>query len=157
MILHVMKPDAEDYKRLTEICIESKKHWGYSKYLIELWKDELTITPRYIRNHEILKIEDANGEILCFGAIEKNHSKGYYEISHFCVLPEDMGKKIGKLLLQYLEKKVEHKKTIKIVSDPNAMSFYQNSGYQKVGEAKSKPDGRSLPIMKKIIKKPLEE
>ena len=156
MILHILKPDAEDYKILTEICLESKKHWGYSKYLLEQWKDELTITPRFIRNHDILKIENELGEILCFGALEKNHSKGIYEIIHFWVLPAHMGKKIGKILLEHLEKKVEHQKTIKIVSDPNAMAFYQNFGYHKVGEEKSKPDGRKLPILKKIMNKPME-
>ena len=67
------------------------------------------------------------------------------------VLPEYMDKNIGKLLLEQLERKAGTQKTIKVVSDPNAMTFYQNFGYQKVGEVKSRPDGRKLPLLKKIL------
>ena len=151
MILHVLKPDAEDYDKLTDICVKSKKHWGYPDYLIDLWKDELTITPRYIRNHNLLKIQNEHNEILGFGAIENLNGNGICEISHLWVLPEHMSKNIGKLLLEQLEKKAGSQKTIKVVSDPNAMSFYQNYGYQKVGEVMSKPDGRNLPLLKKIL------
>ena len=151
MILHILKPDAEDFEKLTDICVKSKKHWGYPDYLIDLWKDELTITPRYIRNHNILKIQNEHGKILGFGAIENLNGNGVFEINHLWVLPEYIGKSIGRLLLEKLEQKVGPKKTIKVVSDPNAMSFYQNYGYQKVGEVKSKPDGSKLPLMKKIM------
>ena len=151
MILHISKPDAEDYNELTEICLKSIKHWGYPNFLIEIWKEELTITPRYIRNHDLLKIENEHGEILGFGSMKKDHLKDFYEIDHFWVLPEYIEGNAGKLLLENLEKKVAPQKMIKVVSDPNTLLFYQNSGYLKVGETKSKPDGRSLPILKKII------
>ena len=151
MILHVLKPDAEDYEKLTDICLRSKRHWGYPEYLIELWRDELTITPRYIRKHNLLKVQNERNEILGFGSIESVNGNGIYEINHLWVLPEYMDKNIGKLLLEQLENRFGQKKTIKVVSDPNAMSFYQNFGYQKVGEVKSKPDGRKLPILKKVI------
>ena len=120
--------------------------------MIDLWKDELTITPRYIRHHDILKIQNEHNEILGFGCIENLNGNGICQIHHLWVLPEYMGKNIGKLLLQQLEQRAGGDKTIKVVSDPNAMSFYQNYGYQKVGEVKSKPDGRKLPLMKKILK-----
>ena len=151
MILHILKPDAEDYEKLTEICYKSKKHWGYPDYLIDLWKDELTITPRYIRNNNILKIENERKEILGFGAFEKDNFNDVFEITHLCVLPEYMRKNIGKLLLEHIEGYVAHQKAIKVVSDPNAVTFYKKFGYMKVGEVKSNPDGRKLPLLKKII------
>ena len=152
MILHVMRPDVEDYAKLTEICVESKRHWGYPEYLIDIWRDELTITPRYIRHHNILKITDEHNEILGFGAINSVNGNGLYEIDHLWVLPKYIGKRIGKVLLERLEEIAGPDKTIRVVSDPNAMSFYQNYGYHKVGEVKSKPDGRTLPLLKKIMK-----
>jgi len=151
MILHVLKPDAEDYEKLTDICLKSNKHWGYPDYLINLWKDELTITPRYIRNHNILKIQNEKNEILGFGSIENLNGNGIFEICHLWVLPEYMDRNIGKLLLEHLESKAGSQKVIKVVTDPNTMSFYQSFGYQKVGEVNSKPDGRKLPVMKKIL------
>jgi len=157
MILHILKPEAEDYKKLTEICHTTKKHWGYPEYLIDLWKDELTITPRYIRNNYLLKVQNADGEILGFGSIQKDASNTFYEITHLWVLPDCINKNIGKLLLENLEKKVEHQKIIKAVADPNQMAFYQKFGYQKVGEVKSKPDGRKLPLLKKIVNRATEK
>lgn len=151
MILHVLKPDAEDYEKLTDICLQSNKHWGYPDYLIDLWMDKLTITPRYIRNHNIVKIQNEHNEILGFGSIENLNGNGVFEINHLWVLPEYMDKNIGKLLLDHLESKVGNQKVIKVVTDPNAVPFFQNYGYQKVGEVKSKPDGRKLPVMKKIL------
>jgi ribosomal protein S18 acetylase RimI-like enzyme len=73
------------------------------------------------------------------------------------VLPEYSDKSIGRLLLEYLEKKVGHRKTIKVVTDPNSLSFFRKYGYHKVGEAKSKPDGMSMPILKKIIERKSEQ
>ncbi len=151
MILHVLEPDAEDYEKLTEICLKSKRHWGYPDYLIDLWKDELTITPRYIRKHNLLKVQNENEQILAFGSIESVNGNGTFEIPHLWVLPEYMGKNVGKILLEQLENRFGQKKTIRVVSDPNAVPFYQNFGYQKVGEVNSKPDGRKLPLLKKII------
>ena len=57
MILHVLRPEAHESEALTKICIESKKHWGYPEFMINMWRDELTITPRYIRNNDILKVQ----------------------------------------------------------------------------------------------------
>ena len=62
-----------------------------------------------------------------------------------------MGKNIGKLLLDRLENRFGKKATIQVVSDPNATSFYEKFGYRKVGEVKSKPDGRKLPLLKKKL------
>lgn len=156
MILHVMEAEAEDYGTLTDICVKSKQHWGYPDYLIELWKDQLTITPRYIRNHRLFKIMDLDKNILGFGSIDKLNGHDVFEIGHFHVLPEFEDKNIPKLLLGQLEDKVGNRGTIKVVSDPHVMPFYQNCGYQKVGEVKSKPDGQNFPLLKKIIKRTVE-
>ena len=79
------------------------------------------------------------------------NGNGLYEINHLWVVPEHMGKNVGKVILQQLEGRIGQKKTIKVVADPNAMAFYQNFGYQKVGEVDSRPDGRKLPLLKKIL------
>lgn len=153
MILHILKADAEDYSELTNICVQSKKHWGYSDFLIDLWRDELTITPRFIRNTYVIKIENEHGVILGFGSLEKDYEKKYYNITHLWVLPKYIEKNIGNILLEQLELLVENRKIIKVVSDPNFLFFYQKHEYQKVGEEKSKPDGKCLPVLKKIIQK----
>ena len=59
---------------------------------------------------------------------------------------------VGKILLAHLESTIKDKSTVKVVSDPNLKWFFQQSGYHKVGETNSKPDGLKLPVLKKIIK-----
>ena len=151
MILHILRSEAEDFSKLTDICIKTKKHWGYPDYLMDLWKDDLTITPRFIRNNIIMKIQNEKSEILGFGMVNQNGNENVYEIKHLWVLPEYSEKSVGRLLLEQLEGRVGHRKTIKVVTDPHTLSFYRKYGYHKVGEAKSKPDGMALPVLKKII------
>ncbi len=153
MILHFLRSEAEDFERLTELCVKSKKRWGYPDYLIEMWKDELTITPRYIRTHELIKVENEDHEILAFGQVEKNGYQGVYEIKHLWIDPDYEGINVGKWLVQHLEKKVGNRMTIKVVPDPNAIDLFKNLGYHKVGEVRRKPDGMRMPVLKKIIEK----
>jgi ribosomal protein S18 acetylase RimI-like enzyme len=153
MILHILRPEAEDYNKLTEICQNAKKRWGYPDYLIDLWKDELTVTPRYIRNNNLLKAQDESGEIFGFGSILNGNGSGIYEIKHLWISPDCSNKFVGKLLLENLEKKASDKTKIKVVADPNMIQFYQQHGYHKVGEVISKPDGGKLPVLKKIIRR----
>jgi GNAT superfamily N-acetyltransferase len=130
MVFHILRPSAEDFSELTDICIKQTKHWGYPDCLIESWKDELTITPRFIRHSDISKIVDAHNKILGFGALFDGD--GAYEIKHLCVLPEVEKMGIAKFLLDTLERKVENKRTIKVIPDPHAMPFFQKYGYYKV-------------------------
>ena len=153
MILHFLRSEAEDFEKLTELCIKSKKHWGYPDYLIEMWKDDLTITPRYIRNHELIKVVNDKAEILGFGQLEKNGLQGMYEIKHLWIDPDCKDDKIGRWLLQHLEKKVANKNVIRVIPDPNAIELFKTMGYHKVGEVRRKPDGMSLPVLKKIIER----
>ena len=153
MILHILKPEAEDYNKLTEICQTANKHWGYPDYLLDLWKEELTVTPRYIRNNTLLKAQNEHGEIFGFGSIINVNGNGVYEIKHLWISPDCCNKHVGRLLLENLEKLTSNKTTIKVIADPNMISFYQKNGYQKVGEVERKPDGGKLPVLKKIIQR----
>ena len=78
--------------------------------LIDLWIEIITITPRYIRNSNIVKIQNENNEILGFGSIDSVNGNGVLEIHHLWVLPEYMDKNIGKLLLEHLESKAGDQK-----------------------------------------------
>lgn len=154
MILHILRPAAEDFSALTELCFTAKKHWGYPDYLLEIWKDELAITPRYIRNNQISKVQNENGKIVAFGHIKLDRQNGIFEIRHLWILPEFVDSIVPKLLLAHLEGNAPEKSTIKVVPDPNMKGFFQQNGYHIVGETLSKPDGLKLPVLKKVIRRP---
>jgi ribosomal protein S18 acetylase RimI-like enzyme len=151
VVLHILRAQAEDCNELTEICYKIKRDLGYQEYLLELWKDELTITPDYIRNHDLKKIINGEGQILGFGSVIVNGRVNLYEINHFWILPEYKELNVGHILLEELESSIPQKSTIKIVAHPNTIKFYQGLGYQIVGKVKSQPDGLDLPLLKKIV------
>lgn len=153
MILHILRPIAEDFSELSDLCFTVKRHWGYPDYLLEMWKEELTITPRFMRNNQMVKVQNETGKIVAFGHITNAGQDGLFEIRHLWVLPEFIDSNVARVLLAHLEGKVKEKSTIKVVADPNMKKFYQQNGYHKVAETQSKPDGLKLPVLKKIIKR----
>jgi len=72
-------------------------------------------------------------------------------LENLWVLPEHMGQGIGKMLFQHALERSRSRGvfTLKIEADPNAQSFYEKMGAQKVSEHQYELDGqlRILPIM----------
>lgn len=48
---------------LTQIAIESKKHWGYSDEQIEKWRSELTLTENEIKAESVFQLNINNKPI----------------------------------------------------------------------------------------------
>ena len=65
MIRHAKIQEAEI---LTKISFRSKGYWGYPKEYYDIWADELTIGPDYIKNNDVFVFAN-DGEI-----------NGYYSI-----------------------------------------------------------------------------
>jgi N-acetylglutamate synthase-like GNAT family acetyltransferase len=139
--------NVNDLQELNSISLKSKKYWGYPQEWIELWKDELTLTPEEISDHFILVVETRN-RIVGFGALSETDE--YFEIEHLWVLPEYMGKGIGSKLIKKLLSRVKmNKKPVIVISDPNAENFYKSHGFITHKKVESLPRGRFLPLMRK--------
>lgn len=131
---------------LTKIAFASKRYWQYPEEWIRLWSDELTVTREYIQSNQV------------FSAAVKDSVVGWYalscaqtawELAYFWVLPEKMGRGVGRTMMQhamglFLKSQAE---TITVVSDPHAAGFYLKMGFEKVGMLPSMPEGRTLPIL----------
>ena len=145
--MKVEKAKETDLNTLNKISFQAKKHWGYPDEWMEIWKSELTITPKYLQEHSVFRISE-NNIIIGFCAIEEG--KLEYEIGHLWILPEFMRKGYGKLLL---EKSIKNtcslSKNIIVVSDPNAEKFYKKMGFETFDQKESYPIGRYLPVMRK--------
>lgn len=115
---------------------------------MQSWLPLLTITPDYIASHET------------WMAVIKNEVVGYYSfdenaeglwLDNLWVLPAFMGHGIGKSLFGHaLERARGSGASILMVeADPNAKSFYEKMGAQKVGEHRGEVDGqpRILPVL----------
>ena len=89
----IVRADISDAKRLTDIALQSKAFWGYSKEDLESWRDDLTITPKMISESFIFKfLVDERIAGFYFLNPPKEES---IELEMLFVLPDFIGKRIG--------------------------------------------------------------
>ncbi|MFK7908863.1 MAG: GNAT family N-acetyltransferase, partial [Chitinophagales bacterium] len=144
----IQKAIEEDAQRLTGIALSAKRHWGYPEEWIALWTEGLTIGSAYILQNQVFTAI-CEGKVIAFTALVEREDS--YEIEHLWVLPKYMGLEIGQKLVLYLKNilstlDLTGMKVI-VVSDPNAVGFYQKMGATIVGEYESTPNKRMLPIL----------
>lgn len=149
MTYQIKKAISSDAPILTQIAFAAKRHWNYPETWIQMWKDDLTITEELFKNNVVFKICEAN-QILGFCTLEEEN--GAYEVGHFWVRPEKIGKGLGRQLMEELlahcaQEKIE---SLKVIADPNAASFYEHFGFQHIGTLESVPKGRILPLLKLV-------
>lgn len=139
----------DDIETLNKISVRSKAYWGYPDEWMEHWMDELTLIAAKFREQSILVVE-VKGKIVGFSSLIE--AADFYEIYHLWVLPEHIGKGIGKeLLRETLKKFVRNDKPVIVEADPNAEPFYRSQGFETYDKVESYPKGRFLPVMKKTI------
>ena len=135
-----------DLEHLTSIAHAAKRHWGYSDELIALWQADLTVTPEFIASQPVF-CAMLDGEIAAFYALLRQGKS--FELEHMWVDPKHMGAGVGRLLFDHAVRTARSMggSILRIVSDPHAEEFYLRMGARRVGEAPSKPEGRTLPLL----------
>ena len=115
---------------------------------MELWRPQLTFNADYFEQYESwVAVLDETSVGFCT-LLDKS---GNAWIEDLWVLPEHMGKGIGKALFLYaavLARQRGYQK-LQLEADPNAVGFYEKMGMQRIGERRSEVEGqpRILPIM----------
>ena len=142
----IRRAELEEAACLTEIALTAKSHWGYPESWFEAWREDLTITPEFIVRHEVFVATDEDKPVGFYALVI---SESATELDHLWVLPERIGKGIGRRLLAHALDRAAalNIATIEIVSDPNAEAFYLKAGARKIGEVLSTIEGqqRRLP------------
>ncbi|MCC7118477.1 MAG: GNAT family N-acetyltransferase [Anaerolineales bacterium] len=148
MTLQIVRAQPEHASNLTEIAVSAKRHWNYPEAWIQAWLPQLTISAEYISANEVWMMRDEIKPI-AFYALTQNEEDA--ELEHLWVLPEYMGKGIGKQLFNHLLErcKLLHVSVLKIYADPNAQVFYEKMGAKQIAEYHSTllDETRTLPIM----------
>ena len=143
--LRILRADPGQAEPLSRISVLAKSHWGYAEDIIASWLPELTITPESITTHPT------------FTALLNQVTIGFYQLDlpgprstlgHLWVLPDYMGRGVGRALLQHAMKHAGE--TLLIDSDPYAEAFYIACGATRVATIPAAIDGnpdRFLPRM----------
>lgn len=147
----ILRAVATDHQTLSDIAYKAKGYWGYPAGWLELWKDDLTISPGLITDNDTWKLMIGE-EIIGFTIIIM-HPDDTCEIEHCWISPDYIGKGYGgKLLTHALTQPQYTQKRFNVLADPNAVPFYQKFGFKTIKEIPGKPEGRLLPWMEMVNK-----
>jgi len=147
--LNIRQATPKEANTLTEIAHEAKRYWGYPEHWIQHWQTELTILPDFIANNEVF-VAEQEGKLVGFYALVMQKENA--ELEHLWLLPEQIGKGIGKqLFLHAMERAaLRNARQVGISADPNAENFYLKMGAARSGSTTSEIDRqpRILPRLK---------
>lgn len=146
-MLKIIKANPDDDKILTEITKKSKAHWGYSDEQMEKWSQDLMISKDYIKKSEVYKLS-LNDKIIAYYSY-LNINENTVKLDNLFVVPEEMRKGYGKMLMNDCINKTKKEKTAKIIleADPNAEKFYEGFGFLKISQIETSIKNRFLPVM----------
>ena len=150
MKLTIHRTLPEEANILSEIAFSAKAHWGYPNHWMEMWKPQFTFSAEYFIEHESWTAE-LDDKPIAFYTLEEKDGSAWIE--NLWVLPEHMGKGIGKhLFLDALSRsRSKGYRTLRLEADPNAAGFYEKMGMHQVGESSRPIDedpSRVLPLMR---------
>lgn len=149
--MNIHKAKTEDHQLLSDITFQSKAYWKYSTEQMEIWREDLTITPAYLAQNEVFLLE-VEKEIIgyySFFTLTKTEVK----LDNMFLLPNFIGQGYGTYLMNDFLDRIRSIGFQKVFldSEPHAKSFYLKMGFEVVGEKESSIAGRTLPIMAKSI------
>jgi GNAT superfamily N-acetyltransferase len=139
--MEIRRARESDAAELTRIAHEAKRHWGYPERWIELWRDDLTLSPEFIAGNEVYLAEDGGEALGCCALVAGTPS---WALEHFWIRPAAMGKGLGRRLFEHARAQAAAAgaSVLEIDSDPNAEPFYLRMGAVRVGEVRSQVDGQ---------------
>ena len=150
--MKIEKANRTDAEKITDLTFRSKDYWNYGDKQIEEWKDDLTISSKYIDDNHVYKLT-INDELIGFYAFQAENDK-VVKLNFLFVEPKHIGAGYGKRLMVDFLKRIEKTNYEKVTldADPNAEKFYKRIGFKVVGKLKSSIKDRFLPIMEMEIK-----
>jgi ribosomal protein S18 acetylase RimI-like enzyme len=140
----------EDAGEVSRLAMRAKATWSYPAAWLDAWREELTLTEAYLRENPAWCAEK-DGRLVGFCALEAD-GEGL-EIGHLWVDPECQGAGIGRALMREAMKtagRLRPAVAVRVVADPNAVSFYQALGARLTGFLPAPMPGapsRELPVL----------
>lgn len=147
MTLRIEPARPGDAAELTDLVLDSKRHWGYGEELIELWRDDLTITPDFIRAHDVRAAWRGERRVGVYALVCRDAE---WELEHLWLHPDEIGRGTGRILMEHIiaSLRAAGARSVTIAADPNAEAFYLRMGARRIGEIPTLPEGRRLPLLR---------
>ena len=150
--ISIRRVHPKEADQLTQIALRAKRHWGYPEHWMEIWTPLLTFDAAYFEANESWVAEVENQPVAFYTLLDR---EGIAWLDNLWVVPEYIGKGLGKLLFQHAEQLACARgyAILQLEADPNATGFYEKMGMYKIGEQHSEIEGqpRVLPLMEKEL------
>ena len=142
------KATISDHLRLTEITLDGKAFWGFSKEDLSKWKNELTITKEYISENETFNLI-INSSIIGYYSFFKIDENTVL-LDNLFLIQKFIGKGFGKILMEDFLTRAKNLTISNIIleAEPNVEKFYRKFSFSTFEYRKSSIKERFLPIMK---------
>jgi GNAT superfamily N-acetyltransferase len=148
MDIEIRRATRELAPTLTEIAHAAKRHWNYPERWIESWREQLTITPVFVAQHEVF-VAAVGDEVVGFYALVDLGTQ--WSLDHLWVRPQYIGRGVGRRLFAHAVEQARSLRPapLRIESDPNAERFYLRMGARRIGTVPANMEGveRSLPVL----------
>ncbi len=96
------KANPEDSKFLSEVAQKAKQNWGYPDDWMQLWQEDLTLTPNYIEENLVFKIYDQDRFIGFYAIVDAEIP----ELDHLWLVPESQRKGYGSQIFDQVRKSI---------------------------------------------------
>lgn len=122
---------------------------------MQVWQDELTITPQYLDNHLVYVYEENGRPVAYYSLVELLYDQQFSCVTlqqgiwldHMFVVPEKMGQGIGRAMFEHCLQVLADNgaESLLVLADPNASGFYEKMGCRYIEEYPSIIEGRTTP------------
>ena len=147
-LITIERATEKDHLKLTEITVDGKAFWGFSKEQLAIWKDELTVTRDYISANETYNLFLDSSIIGYYSFLKMSDDQ--IILDNLFLFQKYMGQGFGTLLMNDFLESVKKLGfcTIILEAEPNAERFYKKFGFSTYDHRESNIEGRLLPKMK---------
>ncbi len=157
----IRKAKTSEAELLTDISFAAKRYWNYPESNFDIWREELTITKKYIDDNAVFVYLQSDRPVAYYSIVQLENdviingitiTAGLW-LEHMFVLPEFIGRGIGREMFKHMTDTLKQYdvRSIGILADPNAKGFYETLGCRYLGEYPSSIEGRSTPYFEYVI------
>ena len=148
--LRIRPARPQEHALLSRIARSSKAHWGYPARDLARWRSALTVTAESIARLPTY-VAECGGPVL--GFFQLRHTREQSELEHFWVSASEIGKGVGRALLEHALREVSASGRTRLLidSDPNAETFYTACGAVRVGEKRAPSVGQAQRVRPQLV------
>ncbi|AXE31243.1 N-acetyltransferase [Chromobacterium phragmitis] len=139
-----------DLTQMNRVAFESKAHWAYTIRQLEAWRDDLMTPSHTLASHPTF-VAEVGGRVV--GFVQLDPCASPWSLASLWVLPECMGRGLGKALLgRALDiARAAGQTDIAIDADPNALGFYQSFGARRQSVVSAPIEGQPERVRPQLL------